>query len=81
MQEEEWFHGVIDRNKVEMLLKNEGDYLVRESNTKAGQFVLSAKYSGKARHFIIQSGDVSRQHFIFIEMRERAKSFTSQVAH
>lgn len=63
MQEEEWFHGVIDRNKVEMLLKNEGDYLVRESNTKAGQFVLSAKYNTKARHFIIQTGDVSVQLF------------------
>lgn len=56
-----WFHGTIDRKDIPILLKKEGDYLVRESSTKPGQFVLSTKSSvdGSLKHFIIQSEDVS----------------------
>ena len=57
--QDEWFHGTIDRKQVENLLKKEGDYLVRESKTQPGQFVLSTRAQGQMRHFIIQSTDVS----------------------
>lgn len=57
LEEEMWFHGTIDRKDVPNLLKNEGDYLVRESSTKPGQFVLSTRSEGQIRHFIIQLSD------------------------
>lgn len=61
LEEESWFHGTIDRKDVPILLKKEGDYLVRESSTKPGQFVLSTRSTvdGSLKHFIIQSDDVS----------------------
>lgn len=65
LEEEMWFHGTIDRKDVPNLLKNEGDYLVRESSTKPGQFVLSTRSEGQIRHFIIQlSDDVSGIYLI-----------------
>lgn len=65
LEEEMWFHGTIDRKDVPNLLKNEGDYLVRESSTKPGQFVLSTRSEGQIRHFIIQlSDDVSGTYLI-----------------
>lgn len=57
LQEEAWFHGTIDRKNVPALLKKDGDYLVRESSTKPGQFVLSTLFDGAVKHFIIQSSD------------------------
>ena len=72
LYEEPWFHGTIDRKDVPTLLKNNGDYLVRESSTKPGQFVLSAWSDGQVKHFIIQtSDDVSRRllaFFVFLMM-------------
>lgn len=61
LDEELWFHGTIDRKDVPILLKKDGDYLVRESSTKPGQFVLSTRSTvdGSLKHFIIQSEDVS----------------------
>ena len=59
LEEETWFHGTIDRKDVPTLLKKEGDYLVRESSTKPGQFVLSTRSENQVRHFIIQADDVS----------------------
>jgi len=61
LEEEPWFHGTIDRKDIHTLLKKEGDYLVRESSTKPGQYVLSTRSTvdGSLKHFIIQSEDVS----------------------
>ena len=60
LQEQLWFHGTVDRKDIPNLLKNDGDYLVRESSTKPGQFVLSTRFEGVLKHFIIQySDDVS----------------------
>ncbi|CAH3034749.1 unnamed protein product [Porites lobata] len=57
LQEELWFHGTIDRKDIPERLKNNGDYLVRESSTKPGQFVLSTRFEGAIKHFIIQTSD------------------------
>ena len=68
LEEEEWFHGVLPREEVQHLLKNEGDYMVRESrNRKTGetQYVLSVMWHGgdtsanPHKHFIIQGQEVS----------------------
>lgn len=57
LQEELWFHGTVDRKDIANLLTKEGDYLVRESSTKPGQFVLSTRFDGGLKHFIIQHGE------------------------
>lgn len=57
LQEEPWFYGTIDRKDVPALVKRDGDYLVRESCTKPGQFVLSTRLQGVPKHFIIQMSD------------------------
>ena len=47
---------MISREETEALLNNEGDYLVRESKRKPGNYVLSARWEG-IRHFIIQQDE------------------------
>jgi len=62
LEDEEWFHGILPREEVQRLLKQDGDYLVRESkkkNTAESQYVLSVMWQGP-KHFIIQTGEVSR---------------------
>ncbi|CAB3992692.1 tyrosine- kinase Fer isoform X1 [Paramuricea clavata] len=56
LEDELWYHGMISREETEALLKNGGDYLVRESKRKPGNYVLSAKWDG-IRHFIIQQDE------------------------
>ncbi|XP_028402324.1 tyrosine-protein kinase Fer-like [Dendronephthya gigantea] len=56
LYDELWYHGTISRVDAEALLKDEGDYLVRESNKKPGNYVLSARW-GTVRHFIIQQDE------------------------
>ena len=56
LEDELWYHGVISREETEALLTNCGDYLVRESKRKPGNYVLSAKWDG-IRHFIIQQDE------------------------
>ncbi|XP_032831895.2 tyrosine-protein kinase Fer-like isoform X1 [Petromyzon marinus] len=54
---QEWFHGAIPRQEAQRLVSSEGDFLVRESHGKPGEYVLSAMTGGQCRHFIIQNTD------------------------
>ncbi|KAG5683262.1 hypothetical protein PVAND_012553 [Polypedilum vanderplanki] len=50
---ENWYHGPISRAQAELLLKNDGDFLVRESQGSAsGQFVLSG-LNGNPKHLLL----------------------------
>ncbi|XP_064607882.1 SHC-transforming protein 1-like isoform X2 [Liolophura sinensis] len=53
LSDEEWFHGAIARKMAEDLLKKDGDFLVRESTNSRGQFVLSGRQNGSARHLLL----------------------------
>ena len=53
LRDSEWFHGEISRAEAELLLEDEGDFLVRESKTQQGQFVLSGVQSGHPRHLLL----------------------------
>lgn len=55
--EQEWYHGAIPRTEAQELLKQQGDFLVRESHGKPGEYVLSVFSEGQRRHFIIQFAD------------------------
>ncbi|XP_036264837.1 tyrosine-protein kinase Fer isoform X3 [Pipistrellus kuhlii] len=54
LMEQEWYHGAIPRIEAQDLLKQQGDFLVRESHGKPGEYVLSVFSDGQRRHFIIQ---------------------------
>ncbi|XP_045693842.1 tyrosine-protein kinase Fer [Phyllostomus hastatus] len=57
LAEQEWYHGAIPRIEAQDLLKQQGDFLVRESHGKPGEYVLSVYSDGQRRHFIIQYVD------------------------
>jgi len=53
LSHEVWFHGPISRKKAEDLLRNEGDFLVRESQGSQGQYVLTGMQSGHHKHLLL----------------------------
>ncbi|XP_072137464.1 tyrosine-protein kinase Fer [Mobula birostris] len=57
LSEQDWYHGAIPRIEAQELLKQQGDFLVRESHGKPGEYVLSVYSDGQRRHFIIQYTD------------------------
>lgn len=58
LAEQEWYHGAIPRTEAQELLRQQGDFLVRESHGKPGEYVLSVFSDEQRRHFIIQYADV-----------------------
>ncbi|XP_018414818.1 PREDICTED: tyrosine-protein kinase Fer [Nanorana parkeri] len=57
LSEQDWYHGAIPRIEAQELLKQQGDFLVRESHGKPGEYVLSVFSDSQRRHFIIQFAD------------------------
>ncbi|XP_064412738.1 tyrosine-protein kinase Fer isoform X2 [Latimeria chalumnae] len=57
LAEQDWYHGAIPRIEAQELLRQQGDFLVRESHGKPGEYVLSVFSDGQRRHFIIQYAD------------------------
>lgn len=53
LQGEAWFHGSISRQQAEALLKQDGDFLVRESQGSAGQYVLTGLQGGVKKHLLL----------------------------
>ncbi|KAG4066393.1 hypothetical protein HA402_007029 [Bradysia odoriphaga] len=50
---ETWFHCAISRPAAESLLKNDGDFLVRESQGKPGQYVLTGLQASTPKHLLL----------------------------
>lgn len=50
---EECYHGKLTRKAAESLLVMDGDFLVRESTTSPGQYVLSGLQGGQAKHLLL----------------------------
>lgn len=50
---EPWFHGKLSRREAEALLQLNGDFLVRESTTTPGQYVLTGLQSGQPKHLLL----------------------------
>ncbi|XP_064390629.1 SHC-transforming protein 1-like [Halichondria panicea] len=48
-----YFHGPINRVEAEALLIKDGEFLVRESSKKPGQYVLTGMASGKIQHLLL----------------------------
>ncbi|NXA47351.1 SHC4 protein, partial [Nothocercus julius] len=53
LKNEDCYHGKLNRKAAESLLVNDGDFLVRESATSPGQYVLSGLQGGQAKHLLL----------------------------
>ena len=53
-----WYHGNLPRQKAEALLLNDGDFLVRDSSSQRGDFVLTCQWRGAPLHFMINRQNV-----------------------
>ncbi|KAJ8304946.1 hypothetical protein KUTeg_018529 [Tegillarca granosa] len=54
---ETWYHGALPRKQAENLLKEDGDFLVRQSSNDLGQFVLSGRQHGVVKHLLLVDPD------------------------
>ncbi|EFO19248.1 hypothetical protein LOAG_09246 [Loa loa] len=50
---ETWYHGMLTRLRSECLVRSEGDFLVRDSISFKGDYVLTVFWNGHAIHFQI----------------------------
>ncbi|XP_061108174.1 LOW QUALITY PROTEIN: SHC-transforming protein 1 [Conger conger] len=53
LQSEPWFHGSLSRRQAERLLSRDGDFLVRESGTTPGQYVLTGQQGSQPKHLLL----------------------------
>ncbi|XP_072100356.1 SHC-transforming protein 2 isoform X2 [Mobula birostris] len=53
LKQECWYHGKINRKVAEALLVQDGDFLVRDSLTNPGQYVLTGMHNGQAKHLLL----------------------------
>ncbi|KAG8431739.1 hypothetical protein GDO86_020244 [Hymenochirus boettgeri] len=53
LKREPWYHGKMNRKEAERLLRVNGDFLVRESTTTPGQYVLTGLQCGQPKHLLL----------------------------
>ncbi|NXF02247.1 SHC4 protein, partial [Smithornis capensis] len=67
LKNEDCYHGKLNRKAAESLLVNDGDFLVRESTSSPGQYVLSGLQGGQAKHLLLvdPEGKVRTKDHVF----------------
>ncbi|GMT04998.1 hypothetical protein PENTCL1PPCAC_27172, partial [Pristionchus entomophagus] len=75
-----WYHGAITRATAEFLLGSgiNGSFLVRESETSAGQHSISVRHDGRVYHYRINEEENGR---LFITKENKFKSLGELVHH
>ncbi|KAM9688390.1 SHC-transforming protein 2 isoform 1-T1 [Trichechus inunguis] len=53
LRQEPWYHGRMSRRAAEKLLRADGDFLVRDSVTNPGQYVLTGMHLGQPKHLLL----------------------------
>lgn len=53
LRKEAWYHGRMSRRDAERLLVRDGDFLVRDSATNPGQYVLTGMHCGLPKHLLL----------------------------
>ncbi|KAK9409046.1 SHC-transforming protein 2 [Crotalus adamanteus] len=53
LKQELWYHGKMSRRDAEKLLYTDGDFLVRDSITNPGQYVLTGMHGGQPKHLLL----------------------------
>jgi len=72
-----WYHGALSRVNAEALVRRDGEYLMRDSSTQAGSYVLTLRWAGASLHFVINqrpSSDVGTMLYHFEEDAFRSVS-------
>lgn len=75
LRREPWYHGKMSRKEAEKLLKVNGDFLVRESTTTPGQYVLTGLQGGQPKHLLLvdPEGVVSPRRGLGMELGTRGE--------
>ncbi|KAG8454710.1 hypothetical protein GDO86_001071 [Hymenochirus boettgeri] len=53
LRRELWYQGKMSRREAEKLLQRDGDFLVRDSITNPGQYVLTGMHKGQPKHLLL----------------------------
>ncbi|XP_050995815.1 SHC-transforming protein 2 [Acomys russatus] len=53
LRQEPWYHGRMSRRAAEKMLRADGDFLVRDSVTNPGQYVLTGMHAGQPKHLLL----------------------------
>ena len=79
-----WFHGMVSRANATQLVLADGEagsgrYLVRQSESREGEFVLTFNYRGRAKHLriVLDSSGCSVQHLFFSTVSSMLDYFKS----
>ncbi|XP_014669015.1 PREDICTED: SHC-transforming protein 1-like [Priapulus caudatus] len=57
LDSEAWFHRNVTRSEAERLIREDGDFLVRESSQSDGQYVLTGMQRGTVKHLLLVDND------------------------
>ncbi|GAB0098947.1 Tyrosine-protein kinase [Sergentomyia squamirostris] len=78
-----WFHGRVSRDRAEQILREEGYgdgvFLVRESNSSSGDYVLSVLHQGQVCHYQIRRH--GEDAFFSIDDNKRIHGLDSLIEH
>ena len=71
LEKHSWFHGNITRAEAELSLSSgiNGSFLVRESESKPGQYSISLRYDGRVFHYRIHMDPPTSQYFVTPESK------------
>lgn len=66
-----WYHGNITRAAAEVALSSgiNGSFLIRESESKPGQYSISLRYSGRMYHYRISQDAVTKKYFVMQDIK------------